>query len=164
MPIPPSGTKSVSWLGSGAKPSTSSISSRVVPRVDCSGSSSPPLAAIHWKAMQAWPWATAALTSSMNQLPEPRAVSGFIWLTRTSMAFWPASSLMTPSIWPSPESHRFPPYTPLTVLYVTAAASEPLDWWKASPLTPGLSAWHCSATSIISSQVCGGSSPIRSLR
>ena len=57
--------------------------------------------------MHALPWATAAFTSSMNQLPEPLAVSGFIWLTRTSIAFWPAASFTTPSICFSPASQRF---------------------------------------------------------
>ena len=56
------------------------------------------MAAIQLKPTQTLPWPIAALTSSMNQLPEPFGASGFIWLTSTSMAFWPASSLMTPSI------------------------------------------------------------------
>ena len=67
------------------------------------------MAAIQLKPMHALPWAIAAFVSSMNQLPEPFAASGFISLTRTSMAFLPASSLMTPSIFLSSESQRLPP-------------------------------------------------------
>jgi hypothetical protein len=99
----------VSCVGSVAKPSLSRICSRDSPSVDCFGSSSPPIAASQLKPMQTLPWAIAALTSSMNQLPEPLGASGFIWLTSTSIAFWPAASLMTPSIFLSPAFHRLPP-------------------------------------------------------
>ena len=67
------------------------------------------MAAIHWKPTQILPWLMAALTSSMNQLLEPFGVSGTIWLTRTSIAFLPAASLMTPSILRLSGSHRLPP-------------------------------------------------------
>jgi hypothetical protein len=109
MPMPPSGTKSASWVGSVANPSFSRISSRDLPSVDCFGSSSPPIAATQLKPTQTLPWATAALTSSMNQLPEPLGASGFISLTSTSIAFLPASSLMTPSICLSSAFQRLPP-------------------------------------------------------
>src|SRR3954453_20109078 len=49
-------------------------------------------------------------------------------------------------------------------LYVTAAASPVPAWWNARPLMPGLSVWHFLAAAIMSSQVAGGVSPIRSLR
>ena len=67
------------------------------------------MAAIHCMPTQTLPWLIAALTSSMNQLLEPFGVSGTIWLTSTSIAFWPAASLMTPSILRFSASHRLPP-------------------------------------------------------
>ena len=89
MPMPPSGTTSESCDGSAANPSFFSIASGVLPSWDCSGSSRPPIAAIQLKPTHTLPWPIAALTSSMNQLPEPLGASGFIWLTSTSMAFGP---------------------------------------------------------------------------
>jgi hypothetical protein len=108
-PMPPSGTRSVTCLGSGAKASLSRISSLVLPSLELFGSSRPPIAAIHWKPTQTLPWLMAALTSSMNQLLEPFGVSGTIWLTSTSIAFLPAASLMTPSILRSSGLHSSPP-------------------------------------------------------
>jgi hypothetical protein len=67
------------------------------------------MAASQLKPMQTLSCAIAAFTSSMNQLPEPFGASGFISLTRTSMALRPASSLMTPSILRSSAFHRLPP-------------------------------------------------------
>ncbi len=67
------------------------------------------MAAIHWKPTHTLPWLIAALTSSMNQLLEPFGASGTMSLTRTSIAFLPASSLMTPSILRSSASHSSPP-------------------------------------------------------
>ena len=54
-PMPPSGTLSVSCLGSGAKASFSRISSLVLPSLEVAGSSRPPMAAIHWKPTQTLP-------------------------------------------------------------------------------------------------------------
>ena len=108
--MPPSGTLSVSCFGSGAKASFL----RIVLLASCrawssSGSSRPPIAAIHWNPTQTLPWLIAALTSSMNQLLEPFGVSGTISLTSTSIAFLPAASLMTPSILRSSGFHSSPP-------------------------------------------------------